>query len=325
MVRFHKIDLKLTITWRMCKMRILKQRYESDELLYLRYLNPRMKLSFDDVNYLKYLEKGFEGEKKFDEILIRNLTGNWLLLNDLLFEHNRNFSQVDSLAISNGKIHHFEVKNNEGDHFIKGESWYHINKTEIKNPYQQLKRCETLLRGLLHNLRVNDVLESNLVFVNSDFFLYNAPMNLPIIYPPQINRYINNLNLKTTSLKDSDYRLAEKLLSLHIDKSPFTRKPFYHFEQLEKGIVCGRCQSLTTEIKALGRLICRNCGFEEDVMNGVLRNVEIFKFLFPERKITTEAIYEWCKVIGSRKTIRRILTENLQHMGSTRSTYFVPK
>jgi hypothetical protein len=315
----------LNISERECMMRVLKQRYESDELLYLRYLNPRMKLSFEDLSYLKYLEKGFEGEKKFDEILIRDLKGDWLLINDLLFEHNRNYSQVDSLAINNGRIHHFEVKNNEGDHFIKGESWYHINKTEIKNPYQQLKRCETLLRGLLHTLRVNDVLESNLVFVNSDFFLYNAPMNLPIIYHPQINRYINHLNLKPTNLKESDYKLAGKLLSLHINKSPFTRKPLYHFEGVEKGIDCVWCCSINTEVRVWGRLICRDCGFEEDVISAVLRSVEEFSFLFPERKITTEAIYEWCKVIGSRKTIRRILLENLQQMGCTRSTYFVHK
>jgi hypothetical protein len=48
-------------------MRILRQRYESDELLHLRYLNPQMKLSFEDPNYLKYLEKGFEGEKNLME------------------------------------------------------------------------------------------------------------------------------------------------------------------------------------------------------------------------------------------------------------------
>jgi hypothetical protein len=34
-----------------------------------------MKLSSDDTNYLKYLEKGFEGEKLFDKILMDNLSG----------------------------------------------------------------------------------------------------------------------------------------------------------------------------------------------------------------------------------------------------------
>jgi hypothetical protein len=153
------------------------------------------------------------------------------------------------------------------------------------------------------------VLESNLVFVNSDFFLYNAPMNLPIIYHPQINRYINHLNLKPASLKESDFKLAEKLLSLHVDKSPFTRKPLYHFECVDKGIDCVRCNSINTEVRVLGRLICLECGFEEDVISAVLRSEEVFRFLYPDRKITTEAIYEWCKVIGSRKTIRRILLE----------------
>jgi hypothetical protein len=210
-------------------MRVLKQRYESDELLYLRYLNPRMKLSLDDINYLKYLGKGLEGEKKFDGILIKNLTGNWQLLCDLLFEYKKTFFQVDTIAIRDGKIHHFELKNNKGDHYLEGEKWFTLNKSEIKNPYQQLIRCESLLRRLLHDLGFSIQLESNLVFVNSDFFLYQAPMNLPIIYPPQINRFINKLNLRPASLKEGDYQLAEKLLSLHIEKSPFTRKPLYQF------------------------------------------------------------------------------------------------
>jgi hypothetical protein len=43
-----------------------------------------MKLFFDDVNYLKYLGKDFEREKKFDDILIRNLK-----------EKNKNPIQID--------------------------------------------------------------------------------------------------------------------------------------------------------------------------------------------------------------------------------------
>jgi hypothetical protein len=306
-------------------MRVLKQRYESDELLYLRYLNPRMKLSLDDINYLKYLGKGLEGEKKFDGILIKNLTGNWQLLCDLLFEYKKTFFQVDTIAIRDGKIHHFELKNNKGDHYLEGEKWFTLNKSEIKNPYQQLIRCESLLRRLLHDLGFSIQLESTLVFVNSDFFLYQAPMNLPIIYPPQINRFINKLNLRPASLKEGDYQLAEKLLSLHIEKSPFTRKPLYQFWQLEKGVVCAWCRSISTEHISEGKVVCKTCGFMEDVTAAVLRSVEEFAFLFPEFKITTNVIFEWCKVIRSRKTIRRILSENFEHIGYTRSTYFVPK
>jgi hypothetical protein len=120
MPRFHKIGLMVN-NLRMWSMEIIKTRHEPEELMYLRYLNSRMKLSLDDINYLKYLEKGYEGEKKFDEILIKNLTGNWQLLCDLLFEYKKTFFQVDTLAIRDGKIHHFEVKNNKGDHYLEGE------------------------------------------------------------------------------------------------------------------------------------------------------------------------------------------------------------
>jgi hypothetical protein len=307
----------------MWSMEIIKTRHEPEELKYLRYLNSRMRLSSDDTNYLKYLEKGFEGEILFDRILMENLSGKWLILNDLLFVYNKTYFQIDSLAICNGKIHHFEIKYNEGDHFIDGEKWFTLNKIEIKNPYQQLIRCESLLRRLLHDLGFSDQLESNLVFVNPNFFLYVAPMNLPIIFPSQIKRFITKLNLRPTSLKESDYKLAEKLLSLHIEKSPFTRKPLYHFDQLVKGIVCVDCRSLSTEHKVEGKIVCKTCGFVEDVSVAVLRSVGEFTFLFPELKITSNVIFEWCRVIKSRKTIWNILRKNFVLIGHSKSSYYV--
>lgn len=59
------------------------------------------------------------------------------------------------------------------------------------------------------------------------------------------------------------------------------------------------------------KMVCCGCGYIEDNDNAILRAIEEFSLLFPERKITTKAIHEWCKVIDSRKTIRRVLKNNL--------------
>ena len=54
-----------------------------------------------------------------------------------------------------------------------------------------------------------------------------------------------------------------------------------------------------------------------------MRSVEQIQFLFPERKITINTVQEWCRVIESKKTIRRILTKNLKLMFQGKLSYYV--
>ncbi len=53
-----------------------------------------------------------------------------------------------------------------------------------------------------------------------------------------------------------------------------------------------------------------DCGHQELVTDAVLRNVCEIKLLFPSMKITTNLIFDWCMVIESKRTIKRILVKN---------------
>lgn len=68
-------------------MKIVHARSESKELRMLRSLNLRMKLNSKDSSYYSYLEKGFEGEKRFDQILGQHLSKDWLAVNDLFHDY----------------------------------------------------------------------------------------------------------------------------------------------------------------------------------------------------------------------------------------------
>lgn len=224
---------------------IIKPRFESVELMLFRSLHLRMKLSEKDVNYYFYLEKGFEGELQFDKFC-EIFSNEYLILNDLLFEVNSTTFQIDSLLISQNAIFLFEVKNYDGDYYIEGDEWYSIFQKEIKNPVRQLKRSESLFRRLLQDLGISYSIESYVVFVNPGFLLYQAPMNLPIIFPNQINRFLDKLNTKPRNLTNKHTKLAEKLVSMHVSESPYTKVPDYSYEQFEKGITCGECRSFST-------------------------------------------------------------------------------
>lgn len=302
-------------------MKNQKERFESKDLRIYQILNARISLSNEDLAYLSYLEKGFVGEKKFDE-LTSKLSDNWLFLNDLFFEFNKSEFQIDSLGINGETIHLFEVKNYEGDYYIEGDRWYKTPKTEIKNPYDQLKRTESMLRKLLQEHKIHFKIKPHLVFVNPEFLLYHAPMNLPIIFPSQVNRLINELNMQHFKLNANHFRLAKAFLSLHKSESKYAQYPKYHYDQLEKGIICVNCNTYFTEVKK-GKLICQTCGYVEELLNGILRSVEELKLLYPDRKITTNAVYEWCAIYKSKKGIWKILRENFNMNGHGKYSYFI--
>jgi hypothetical protein len=192
---------------------------------------------------------------------------------------------------------------------------------EIQNPLQQLKRSESLLRQFLRNLGYNGHIESYLVFNNPEFTLYQAPLNEPIIYPTQVNRFIGNLENTPSKLNSWHKKLAEQIISKHIIVSPYTLLPSYHYGQLQKGFTCAKCHSFIDSVDAK-KVICKKCGNQEEIVSSILRNVEEFKLLFPNRKITTSAIHEWCKIVPSKKLIWRILKDNYKAIGFGKWMYY---
>ncbi|WP_286166060.1 nuclease-related domain-containing protein [Peribacillus frigoritolerans] len=294
-------------------MLIMKSRSESIELRILRSLNARMNLPAKDKNHFDYLKNGFEGELMFDEWMT-DKAHNGLILNDLLLETNRSLYQIDSLYISSNKIFLLEVKNYEGDYVMEGDQWFSSSKLEIKNPIHQLKRSELLFRRLLHEHHFSFSVAAYLVFINPEFQLYQTPLNLPIIFPSQLNRFADTLEKKSNPLKESHSALAHKLLSLHQDDSPYSRLPNYSYDQLNKGILCPKCYSFYTSLTKM-RLICKNCKGLEGQQSAVLRSIEEFKILFPKSSITTNQIYDWCSVIDSKKSIWRILSQKFNKEG----------
>lgn len=298
-----------------------KQRTQSKELKVLRILNLRMSLPVGVRKRLYKLEKGFKGELKFDEFL-DGLPGNWLTINDLMLESNHTSFQNDTNLIFQETIHIINIKNNEGNYYIdKKGDWYFGSEKLTINPLKQLERSENLFKQLLQELGLKFSVEAYLVFVNPDFYLYNAPRDLPAVFPTQLTRYKDKLLSIPSFLNERHHKLAQKLVSLHQEESPYTKLPKYKYEKLKKGCSCVSCHSFDTHFEK-HFLICRGCGCKEDVESAVLRNVEEIMLLFPDMRITTNIVQEWCGILPQR-TIRRILAKNFTMIGRTNSSYFI--
>ena len=299
----------------------LKERTEPEVLIAMRYLNTRVELPAKDKYQLSNLEKGYAGEVMFDR-MTENLAKDRYIIDDLMLQVNNSFFQLDKLIISNDAIHLIDVKNYEGDYYLESDKIYSVsNGREYKNPVNQLKRSETLFRQLLQNLKLNYLVQASIIFINPEFTLYNAPMDQPIILPTQVNRFLRDLEKTPSKLDDNNQKLAQKLLSLHEDKNPFSILPEYDYDHLEKGLHCEECGSFNTTIKNRF-LICGKCGSSERMEAAIARHVKEFNLLFPERKITTQSIYEWCNANLNKRRITRVLKKFYTTKGTTSDTYY---
>lgn len=301
---------------------LLKERAESNELLAGRILIKRMELTNKEKFYYLNLEKGYEGEMNFD-MRAKEIDEERLILNDLLFEVNNSYFQLDSLIISQEAIYLLDVKNYQGDFYLESGKLYSVSsKNEYKNPLDALKRSATLLRQLLKRINQDILVEPFVIFLNPEFTLYQAPMDQPIILPTQVDRFIKDFNKKESKLNDRHKKIAQDLMSFHKNENPFVRLPDYHYDQIRKGICCLHCSSFMMN-KNKHNLLCKECGRHEEFEQAILRNVKEYKVLFPQSKVTTQSIYEWCKVEFSKRTVRKVLKKNYTALGNTRDTYYI--
>jgi len=301
-----------------------KEREKSQKLLTLESLDTRMILPEPFKQHYLALKKGFEGELQFDSML-RRLECECIILNDLLLKVGQTLFQIDTFVIFSSHVHIFDVKNYEGDYLFKDQKIVSKKSNiEIVNPLNQLNRSESLMKQTLTSFGYSLPIESSIVFVNPEFTLYHAPENEHFIYPTQLKRLIRNLNNTPSKIGSKHIRLAEKLVSLHNDESPYNHLPSYQFEDLRKGMYCGICKGF--EIKIEGRrCICNKCSHVEFTKDAILRNIKEFIMLFPEDKITMNTIYEWCGGVVSKAKIRKVLKDHFNIIGVHQWAFYVEK
>jgi Nuclease-related domain len=280
-----------------------------------------MVLPSKEKNIYLHLEKGYKGEVMFDQQTERLNPKKFLILNNLRLETNSTNFQIDTFIISQGTHFPCEVKNYEGDYYYKSDQFFAMNDTEIQNPLDQIKRSDTLLRQVFQKKKYSITLKSNVFFVKPAFTLYQAPLDKPIIYPTQLVRYLEELNERPSFLNDDHYKLADELVKEHRPSSPYTRVLPYTYENLKKGFTCGSCYSFGI-LPGETVLICNTYGRVEKVEDAILQSVMELQLLFPDIKIITNLVFEWCKVIESKKQIRRVLKKNYTKIGNRHCTYY---
>lgn len=269
--------------------------------------------------------KGFLGEKYFSQMISKELKIPFLALYSLFYEENGNYFQPDCLLFISNQLHLLEIKNYEGEFMYQDEYLYcYSAKKKYRNPVDQVNRGKLLLQNMLHRLNIPLELHVHVIFVNPSFTLFQAKKNPYIILPTQLKAYLKNLNNRGKHLPMESQTYSRQLLSQHRSKSPFTKVPNYTNETLQRGIFCHICRCPMIK-KSRKKLSCHSCSYVESLDSGILRNVLEYRLLFPDKKITTGMINQWCGNIVTDRTMNRILTHYFTPVSFGRGAHYLLK
>ncbi|SHN31622.1 nuclease-related domain-containing protein [Gracilibacillus kekensis] len=300
---------------------IVKHLEKPYELTILDALHLRISFSKKEETYYHNLLLGYEGELRLEQALQTGLSDSFYVLSDLRFEIGTTSFQMDSLLFTGEELILLDAKNFPGDYKLSDKRWFKLPNKEISNPLLQLKRNETLMRQLMEKLNRNLPVESYTVFTHPEFTLYQAPINQHFIFPTQISRFISSLNERLPA-NSSQLKLAQQLISLDIGAYPHPQIPKFHYDQLKKGQRCYECRGLSMKIEGRNA-VCLQCHSNEQVHEAVLRNIREFQLLFPDEKVTTNIVYDWCGKEYSQKSIKRFMDKNFKAVGSHKWIHYV--
>lgn len=298
-----------------------KLRTKPLQLKILEQLKKRQQLSNEDLSYLTSLKKGYEGELQFDGML-EELKCDHIILSDLVLEVNRQTFQIDSLIITGERVYLYEIKNYQGEYIYENNEIKTLSSNKvIVKPSTQIDKTRSLLNMLLYQLDYDITVCAYVVFVNHEFLLYQASPNPTFILFPKIKKHIEQLNLIDVPLKFEHERLAVKLTELHVTDNRFIKLPEYHYKELKKEVTCPNCQfnliALTERTTH-----CLKCNYSEANTEIMFREIREFQLLFPNIRLTTHIIYDWCGKLYSKDSIRRNLKKNFEEIGKKKGKYY---
>lgn len=292
--------------------------------LVLEILRRRGEFSNEKQSSLNRLSSGYEGELNFYTILKENLRTNPIQLFDLHIEVNGSECQIDALLMFANELVVCEVKNYQGDFIINNGDWFTLTNQEIRNPLHQLDRTKILLQQYLKKHNLSFAVNPYVVFVHPEFHLYQAPVNTPIIFLPQIFRFMKQLENIPCKLHSQHKKLEKLLTTNHQSYSSRSIIPNYSYASLRKGILCKKCNGTMKEV---GRkyTICLRCSSREEYDKAVKRNIKDFTYLFPDKKINVKTVAEWLDHQTSSFRIRTHLSRKFNVIHSGKCSYYVFK
>lgn len=286
---------------------LYKKRTKSPTLQKMEILDRRMNFPNKNKKYLYHLQGGFTGELALDKPTSQ-LGDEFLVLNDLsLRSELANSFQIDSLILSRNRIRFYEAKNYSGDYSYGEELYFKEPNFEISNPLIQLQTTKNKLKILTKELNCDFSVQGYVAFVHPEFTLFNMPKDNKLLMPSQLNRHFSQMQSQTTNLTQAERHFATQLLDNHTEQPLFENDiPAYSYATLKKGIYCKTCGSFNLS-KNQKSYTCHLCSYKGSLHSALATNIMEYRLLFPNDKLKSSVLYDWCGGFISMKSIQREL------------------
>lgn len=304
---------------------LYKKREKPYKLQVLELLQHRIVLTSEGCKELSNQTSGYTGEVRWDEFT-RQLTCDCLILNDLpLIESGTDF-QVDALIITPEEIGLYEVKNYGGE-YLYNDGFLEAVHSDLSfhSPTERVNRHTSLLRSLLKKHHFTMPIKQYVVFVHPEFMLYDASLYKKVLLLSTLPAHFRKLNKCTDALCEKHWQLAQKLCELSDQTEPYVRGiPKYTYEECKKGAICEQCGCFIRKIQYKSKLCkCEKCGHKELVYKAILRHIREYCLLFPLRRLSIAAIFDWCGGVFSERKISAVLQREYRAMSAGKYRHFV--
>lgn len=285
----------------------LNQRMMSPELLHLKALEGRSKLSSSEKYKIYILERGFEGEILYDKIFEEVGHNHLYIYRDLYLRIENSVTQYDSLIISDDGIVVNEIKHYSGDYHYKEGQFYRNNKSIRDNAFYQLNRATGKLIKLRDEAGMTFNVSGKVIFPNDEFRLHSEDHSIwkNVVLRSGLREYFRGFN----NYYAGEY--ADKIV--HLIKNRIVENPYFNdaaeMERLRRGLYCGKCASFNL-IKGRFQLTCSDCGSIESNETHLLRAMSDFKYLFYNQPMSREALLELINHQFHKSTVYRAIRKH---------------
>lgn len=280
-------------------------------------LNARMTLTAAQQRERQNYQRGYEGEVQLGNYF-EKLSFDHLVLQDLQLKENGVQVQIDALLLTGNAIHLYQVKNYSGSYDFQDDA-LHAQADFVVDPLAQTRKSKPLIYNLVRKWGYRFQVEECVIFINPNFYIYQLPRDKPFVFHHQLPHHFGQIS-QGVWIDESHKRLAQKLLERHLHDYRSYELPHYEYAQLKKGIYCPQCYSFAHTNTRQTR-IC-TCGYKETVREAIRRTAEEFRLLFPERKMTTSVIYDWCGRESYKQRIQEVMQEHFTVYGKCGGTYY---
>lgn len=298
----------------------LTERSKSNELKYLEALSIRAQLTETESKTLNRLQKGFEGEKRYDKIFDEAGHDKISIFRDIWIKADKSLTQIDSLIVSDDVVVINEIKNYSGQYTYENNVW-HVGNIQISDdPIIQSKRASSKLIKIFRENHTNVTVDSNVIFPNPYFILTTNDefCNASVIKRDRLKIYMRSLN-RLSSGRDS-HEVVQLIESYSVPE-PLHRTDT-EFSRLKTGRYCVHCNAYELD-SYRGFTICRNCHGRMSNKLHVLTAVRDFQLLFHNGQITTAVIQKILNGEISYSTIQRNLRTYCTPVDHGRSRTYV--